>query len=89
MRWRFIYDLIKEVHLLLIRHLYVEDFSTGPVLSRQLEHLDVVLDHILGQHAVAEVFDLVFHALHSIFVVSEHVHLLRVAEQELSMVPAS
>ena len=62
MRWRLIYDLLKEVHLLLVGHLHVEDFAPSAILSRQLEHLDVVIEHILRQHAVAEVLDLVLYA---------------------------
>ena len=62
MRWWLIYDLLEEVHLLLVGHLHVEDFASSAILSRQLEHLDIVVEHILRQHAVAKVFDLVLHA---------------------------
>ena len=59
--------------------------ATG-CFSCELEHLDFVLDHILRQHAVAEVLNLVPHGLHRVFVVPEDSVLLRVAEEEFRMV---
>ena len=59
--WQLIYDLLKEVHFLLVGHLHVEDFTSSAILSSQLEHLYVIIEHILRQHAITKVFDLVLY----------------------------
>ena len=74
--------LLEECLFVLIRHLHVENLFSFFIFSSQSEHLKIIFDYALRQHAVAQVSELVLNRAHSVFIVSKYFFLFCIAEEE-------
>lgn len=72
--------LLCKTNFVLVRQFHIEDLISEVMLPCVLEHLDIVLKHVLWKHAVAQILGLVLHAQDSLSIVSEDFILLSVSK---------